>query len=119
MRMSLSLAAESGKGHTFPFSRRVFDARAICTARTRASKHIREAERRKARTERPLRAIRALPPGRVRGARLPFFPPPAWGGGLGGGRARLPALYRGSRQRPLGLRLRPPPGQPAPGRPAS
>ena len=49
-----------------------------------------------------------------------------------GGRARLPALYRGSRQvfRPGSVRsraswqrqrmqLRPPPGQPAPGRPAS
>jgi len=57
----------------------------------------REAERRKAHTERPLRAIAALPLGGFV-ARAAF-----------GGRARLPALYRGSRQRPLGLRLSPVP----------
>jgi hypothetical protein len=57
----------------------------------------REAERRKARIERPLRAIRALPLGGV-AARAPL-----------GRRARLPALYRGSRQRPFGLRLSPVP----------
>ena len=111
-----------GGRHSFPFSRCAFCLRPeLCQRFHETGLPKREAERRKARTERPLRAIAALPLGGFV-ARAAF-----------GGRARLPALYRGSRQRPLGLRLspvprfmaaptdllRPPPGQRAPRRPAS
>jgi hypothetical protein len=78
--------AEGGK-HNSPFSRCAFCSRPeLCQRFHETGLPKREAERRKAHTERPLRAIAALPlSGFV--ARAAF-----------GGRARLPALYRGSRQ---------------------
>ena len=87
-----------GRTTQFPFSRCAFFLRPeLCQRFHETGLPKREAERRKARTERPLRAIAALPLGGFV-ARAAF-----------GGRARLPALYRGSRQRPLGLRLSPVP----------
>ena len=87
-----------GGRHSFPFSRCAFCSRPeLCQRFHETGLPKREAERRKARTERPLRAIAALPLGGFV-ARAPF-----------GRRARLPALYRGSRQRPLSLRLSPVP----------
>ena len=76
-----------GRTTQLPFSRCAFCLRPeLCQRFHETGLPKREAERRKARTERPLRAIAALPLGGFV-ARAAF-----------GGRARLPALYRGSRQ---------------------
>src|SRR6185437_1471217 len=82
--MVIRLRASGGGRNRSSFSRRVFGPELFARHEQERPNTQGEAERRKAHTERPLRAIAALPLGGVT-ARAAF-----------GGHARLPALSRGS-----------------------